>query len=182
METKNLGSFQVSGLCSYRTYEEWKQKWETEKQETQQGSYRTYEKWKLLSSWKVRSTSLVLTVPMRNGNPVRFRAYLTNNSSSYRTYEEWKPQKREPKLKVYPGSYRTYEEWKLSQGYTDDLRITLFLPYLWGMETVYGTSPSDARTSSYRTYEEWKRYKQWPKQRPWSKVLTVPMRNGNACG
>jgi len=55
---------------------------------------------------------IVLTVPMRNGNFVKYG----NSSSelgSYRTYEEWKhiSNHRYPD-NFYVGSYRTYEEWK----------------------------------------------------------------------
>ena len=58
---------------------------------------------------------------------------------------------------LYVGSYRTYEEWKQEKPKTD---IT-------------------SKLSSYRTYEEWK---QSCSLNPLSntKVLTVPMRNGNA--
>ena len=78
--------------CSYRTYEEWKRVEDWVSQEDVDGSYRTYEEWKLeriripeilnassyrtYEEWKqlnnlcdfIRLT--VLTVPMRNGNPV----------------------------------------------------------------------------------------------------------------
>jgi len=121
-------------------------------------SYRTYEEWKHSHTLRIlNGIQHVLTVPMRNGNWRGLKIILMI-ISSYRTYEEWKLTK--PIYIRYtktPRSYRTYEEWKLK----------LF------------PASNACESSSYRTYEEWKRYKQWPKQRPWS-VLTVPMRNGNA--
>ncbi len=77
------------------------------------------------------------------------------------------------------GSYRTYEEWKRYAGIWDTWDSSGFLPYLWGMETWNESNKTRrANQSSYRTYEEWKLL-------PsglivvLSKVLTVPMRNGN---
>jgi len=78
----------------------------------------------------------VLTVPMRNGNQLSlYQNFTTISFSSYRTYEEWK---RESCIQCEQGR-------------------SLFLPYLWGMETI----------------PEWfvTLHKRW--------VLTVPMRNGN---
>ncbi len=34
------------------------------------------------------------------------------------------------------GSYRTYEEWKPIKYNTKITGILMFLPYLWGMETI----------------------------------------------
>jgi len=57
--------------------------------------------------------------------------------------------------------------------------VKMFLPYLWGMETVSYPAPSPVRNvSSYRTYEEWKLYTLLCNLRQLC-VLTVPMRNGN---
>jgi len=55
-------------------------------------------------------------------------------------------------------SYRTYEEWKPSVFPCVAVASSPFLPYLWGMETLY-------RVRS--TWTIWL-------------VLTVPMRNGNS--
>jgi len=86
---KGLGTTEKS---SYRTYEEWKRMtWTMETKlrvrflpylwgmETRNdndkpkhtiSSYRTYEEWKQFHDTWVRCSSLVLTVPMRNGNRV----------------------------------------------------------------------------------------------------------------
>jgi len=76
------------------------------------------------------------------------------------------------------GSYRTYEEWKpWNQGGMTS-HLPAFLPYLWGMETLYGRGGVASRYGSYRTYEEWKRHYDVSKK-ICPQVLTVPMRNGN---
>jgi len=102
------------------------------------------------------------------------------------------------------GSYRTYEEWKPPCRTLTSTNASRFLPYLWGMETVFHVrckfdsfdvltvpmrngnaidvprNPSASLAGSYRTYEEWKHHF----HRGWRKedilVLTVPMRNGNS--
>jgi len=60
-----------------------------------------------------------------------------------------------------------------------DCKPSEFLPYLWGMETPlqYHQNFQDT-VSSYRTYEEWK-HNTASNIIIASKVLTVPMRNGN---
>jgi len=80
-----------SHYSSYRTYEEWKRFHDGIFWFDVPGSYRTYEEWKLC--WRSERTGeilKVLTVPMRNGNFVRYALNLTGNVGSYRTYEEWK--------------------------------------------------------------------------------------------
>ena len=102
------------------------------------GSYRTYEEWKPYSNSSYQSVSImflpylwgmetrfssplfssfppVLTVPMRNGN------ILTSHSLK----------------RIDVSSYRTYEEWKRFRTETFLGRVVRFLPYLWGMETVW---------------------------------------------
>ncbi len=121
-------------MCSYRTYEEWKLLDDTRSSTWNLSSYRTYEEWKPTTRDIASITFLVLTVPMRNGN----RTLLENI------------------LGLVIGSYRTYEDWKLFQRIDNLISFIEFLPYLWGMETLYC------------------------KKRRWrSRVLTVPMRNGN---
>jgi len=69
METVSQGgSPHFVYICSYRTYEEWKQ--DGENGEVGKGN--------------------VLTVPMRNGNNDILIRNLNLNIRSYRTYEEWK--------------------------------------------------------------------------------------------
>ena len=79
---------------------------------------------------------------------------------SYRTYEEWKRclKVEVPTSSIF-GSYRTYEEWKPDSLLCRAASPLTFLPYLWGMETLLNSSVV-----------------RWV-----IKVLTVPMRNGNAC-
>ena len=99
-------------------------------------------------------------------------------------------------------SYRTYEEWKRCLSLCTIFRGHLFLPYLWGMETMEeATEFTFEDYRSYRTYEEWKpishsssfffnvcsyrTYEEWkpmnsrPVNAGDTNVLTVPMRNGN---
>jgi len=79
----------VSG--SYRTYEEWKHEIFQCRSILSDSSYRTYEEWKQCSSaLLVPSLTLVLTVPMRNGNILHLSHRPQMPSGSYRTYEEWK--------------------------------------------------------------------------------------------
>ena len=52
-------------------------------------------------------------------------------------------------------SYRTYEEWKLDF-HGKIVNNTMFLPYLWGMETTRFCRSTSRYLRSYRTYEEWK--------------------------
>ena len=78
-----------------------------------QRSYRTYEEWKLVSAQLgLEPGALVLTVPMRNGNILKYQNMKRLLLRSYRTYEEWKQNNTR---EYYPRalcSYRTYEEWK----------------------------------------------------------------------
>ena len=102
----------VREFGSYRTYEEWKPQLPSRDSVTIWCSYRTYEEWK--PQWRIWvgfCGSIVLTVPMRNGNlvgtnhvfpwlivltvPMRngnhgIPSVLTIRTGSYRTYEEWK--------------------------------------------------------------------------------------------
>jgi len=56
-------------------------------------------------------SSIVLTVPMRNGNEYQEDDEATR-VSSYRTYEEWKLSLGTNGDPTVTSSYRTYEEWK----------------------------------------------------------------------
>jgi len=171
-------------ISSYRTYEEWKlfttsiSQWTPNRflpylwgMETFHNllvlsklyrSYRTYEEWKHgeneLLTWKLL---WVLTVPMRNGNPHRWKQYhhatfsflpylwgmetqqkqsrKHRTQSSYRTYEEWKRIYTTQFCIQITRSYRTYEEWKPSLIW---IKLNRFL-------------------RSYRTYEEWKQKTDW---------------------
>ncbi len=142
---------------SYRTYEEWKHAFEFPNQPWIIRSYRTYEEWKLTELLtKYSETKSVLTVPMRNGNPL---GKLTGNCiiPSFLPYlwgmETWRMWTNKTRM---PSSYRTYEEWKpvfQRTSCTPNCVLTvpmrngnfcrvqlkklrnLFLPYLWGMET-----------------------------------------------
>jgi len=78
--------------------------------------------------------TIVLTVPMRNGNYIMKYIKKDLNEGSYRTYEEWKLHFRPKRYLSLFRSYRTYEEWKQDTGEEGVYRIEC----------------------SYRTYEEWK--------------------------
>ena len=143
-------------------------------------SYRTYEEWKpvfcafVLTCWKPEflpylwgmETPLpynylplgcVLTVPMRNGN-------MSNNL----------PTKKISNVLTVP--MRNGNNASSSKSFNDSYQ---FLPYLWGMETVFLLPKACWFVRSYRTYEEWKlAFMLIPPLSFW--VLTVPMRNGNS--
>ena len=53
-------------------------------------SYRTYEEWKHSIRILTNPLSIVLTVPMRNGNANGKATGTGETVGSYRTYEEWK--------------------------------------------------------------------------------------------
>ncbi len=143
------------------------------------GSYRTYEEWK--PCWISTTTSgkiSVLTVPMRNGNVLLAHVYSIII-----------------KVLTVPMRNGNYVCWLLNRG------VNLFLPYLWGMETLHFSPTFQThQAGSYRTYEEWKLRKLfygqrscyvflpylWGMETKWTCghawtiwVLTVPMRNGN---
>jgi len=147
---------------------------------SQQSSYRTYEEWKLEYNMIVnRSTLLVLTVPMRNGNTLKGRTQQTSPSlvltvpmrngnfakaipnvktkmSSYRTYEEWKPPTSLVDVLELVSSYRTYEEWKLSKRQCNKLTCNSSYRTYEEWKPRYAIYTLPNYTCSYRTYEEWK--------------------------
>jgi len=124
----------------------------------QLSSYRTYEEWKLIFSISQSTISIVLTVPMRNGNAQLndFRKY--KKKSSYRTYEEWKLFEKFLLLRfdlVLTVPMRNGNELNHLVNLNWILVLTVpmrngnwlckrrtmilffsFLPYLWGMETA----------------------------------------------
>ena len=144
-------------ICSYRTYEEWKQ--DGENGEVGKGNVLTVPmrngNFRNESSFIVNVT--VLTVPMRNGNLVAVVKLKLLIAGSYRTYEEWKPLTTVVIGLSTASSYRTYEEWK--HQWAEGERLT--------------------KISSYRTYEEWKQELGINADEYEFLVLTVPMRNGN---
>ncbi len=92
-EWKRVNSFTSKFVisCSYPTYEEWKLYVPSaESRTTHCGSYPTYEEWKLLFPSSSYSSSSVLILPMRNGNPTDLPLNQVSSGSSYPTYEEWK--------------------------------------------------------------------------------------------
>ena len=56
--------------------------------------------------------TIVLTVPMRNGNLITITMLSFEYVCSYRTYEEWKLVGIIATCITKYCSYRTYEEWK----------------------------------------------------------------------
>ena len=122
----------------------------------------------------------VLTVPMRNGNYGSYSASCFVTERSYRTYEEWKQGKLwyniidECYVLTVP-----MRNGNTFQPYTRPFGQAQFLPYLWGMETLFYPWYNNINICSYRTYEEWKR-SSWTRFYDCKyRVLTVPMRNGN---
>ena len=98
--------------------------------------YLTYEEWKLaLMKFSINCASLVFTLPMRNGNKLR----LYNDNLMFRVFT----------LPMRNGNYVTYGNAVIA---------IVFLPYLWGMETLLCNSCSDKCYSFYLTYEEWKHW------------------------
>ena len=123
-------------------------------------SYPTYEEWKHWISYFITDyVGFVLILPMRNGNFDAIINGVKSVISSYPTYEEWKLSPISSKeAPVFSSSYPTYEEWK---PFTIDVVanvVSVFLSYLWGMETKR---------------RNWKRCKRY------IFVLILPMRNGN---
>ncbi len=138
METRVRKSARINAFQrSYRTYEEWKPSSGLSALQ-QQSTFLPY-LWGMetLIQWsESKKIEKVLTVPMRNGNnPCATPQKSFGRHSSYRTYEEWK-------------------QWRSS---STNKAIPLFLPYLWGMETIL---------------ERFARINR-------KQVLNVPMRNGN---
>ena len=144
-------------MRSYRTYEEWKPSILPIEEFYKNGSYRTYEEWKPGSSGSGKTTYAkflpylwgmetfefdsfdrvehgVLTVPMRNGNHQTI-SYLYQTISVLT-------------VPMRNGNIGSSKEWE---------GANMFLPYLWGMETLL--------LLSLRILNRC--------------VLTVPMRNGN---
>jgi len=106
METNDAcGGMRTQAQCSYRTYEEWKPLvgeagpeavipflpylWGMEtldshrqrQQSVRSCSYRTYEEWKQIFGCSTTTwSSIVLTVPMRNGNSIRSRWFGVRSS------------------------------------------------------------------------------------------------------
>jgi len=105
--------------------------------------------------------------------------YSLHIECSYRTYEEWKQKQVKNFQAELSSSYRTYEEWKQYIRCCCANPFHLFLPYLWGMETVQCAVVHQLIQGSYRTYEEWKQLSAPMLAGEFFQVLTVPMRNGN---
>jgi len=154
----NIARARARVFGSYRTYEEWKHATVSTFSAHAFCSYRTYEEWKQCSL-------------------ARMQIFL---HSSYRTYEEWKHGSVGGAMLPFLSSYRTYEEWKLPKSLLLFLGFAKFLPYLWGMETIVERWNAFVEVwRSYRTYEEWKHLWHRCNNINWEWVLTVPMRNGN---
>ena len=119
---------------------------------------------------------------------------------SYPTYEEWKLFLAISQSSTHFRSYPTYEELKLANliPLSKALRVlilpmrngniikssfkytfSLFLSYLWGMETLrFSRHIFRLFSCSYPTYEEWKPFFFFAVCKNQS-VLILPMRNGN---
>ena len=98
--------------------------------------YSTYEELKLILILVFLSLYSVFTVPMRNWNyPIFSTVSKLIAPGFYSTYEELKP----PEQKLHPSEiacfYSTYEELKHSINHVKISAISVFLQYLWGIET-----------------------------------------------
>jgi len=99
---------------------------------------------------------LVLTVPMRNGNPTE-KMRLLDILESVLTVPMRNGNARSEFLSALCPFVLTVP--MRNGNIINVLFPTLifpFLPYLWGMETFYGKTELIWNYSSYRTYEEWK--------------------------
>ena len=159
METCLIVVFDNLLVCSYPTYEEWKQFinidlflfWVTQflsylwGMETFHPFYIFHFSYLFLSYlWGMETLFLYVYAQL-------------NLKRSYPTYEEWKHRSLSGVFFLTFSSYPTYEEWKLEWNILDIFYITKFLSYLWGMETFVLFFP--------------------PKRK--ELVLILPMRNGN---
>ena len=138
METPNIRTPVHQQVSSYRTYEEWKLATAFLPCHSLLRSYRTYEEWKLNpTSIPPVCSLIVLTVPMRNGNPMRQNHFLMLSYSSYRTYEEWKQHIGQTNAEII--KFLPYL-WGMETEVLKTFKSThsWFLPYLWGMETYAG--------------------------------------------
>ena len=100
---------------------------------------------------------LVLILPMRNGNLLFLKFLILQIFCSYPTYEEWKP--------FFHLLFNLF--------------FSLFLSYLWGMETLV-TSEGEIVENPFLSYlwgMETTNF-QYSKIKNW-RVLILPMRNGN---
>ena len=101
--------------------------------------------------------TMVLILPMRNGNAVVAKAITIDSSGSYPTYEEWKQITFCHKYNIIIfRSYPTYEEWKPQKFfYNQELSNRSYPTYEeWKLTMVNKLELELA--SSYPTYEEWK--------------------------
>jgi len=142
-------------------------------------SYRTYEEWKHLKSYAIITHDKVLTVPMRNGNsfcilplgniifvltvPMRNGNVLNRRTPPRPILVLTVPmrngnllvvvaQERLLMVLTVPMRNGNVVGFSLTQS-----ELSVFLPYLWGMETPYTRYILLHKYHcSYRTYEEWK--------------------------
>ena len=143
----------------YSTYEELKPSKSSSSRHLLRCFYSTYEELKQIAwvrtcngNWKV------FTVPMRNWNNTSRGCTIEALKRFYSTYEELKQVQVNRNSVYLDGFYSTYEE--LKRGYWIYFRsaLTMFLQYLWGIETSrYMVEISNIHTSFYSTYEELKR-------------------------
>jgi len=174
----------IQTTSSYRTYEEWKRYWTPRIWEAIFG-FLPY-LWGMETQRKVEKPGKgikVLTVPMRNGNsdksdstryhwsvltvPMRNGNYIAASLAYTRSFS------------VLTVPMRNGNE-RNCQDYSNSSRK--FLPYLWGMETTPGCAGRFVSASPFLPYlwgMETAITRFWISV--WTRVLTVPMRNGNAC-
>ena len=90
METPSQARLSSRDSCSYRTYEEWKPFYAARKIAWIKFlPYLWGMETRIIHIFRIANT-IVLTVPMRNGNLEEEKVNTAALLSSYRTYEEWK--------------------------------------------------------------------------------------------
>jgi len=100
---------------------------------------------------------IVLTVPMRNGNP--HRSPVIRVASMFLPYL-WGMETNFPQYAKQSTAWFLPYLWGMETLYFEGkwVKEWRFLPYLWGMETPHGSLATTIEgVCSYRTYEEWKR-------------------------
>ena len=116
----------------------------------------------ILYSSFLLSSFFVLILPMRNGNSWAIATTATSSSCSYPTYEEWKHLTNSGVILPHYSLFLSYLWGMETKHYPISLSFawsSRFLSYLWGMETQnFPIYSRFYKACSYPTYEEWKLY------------------------
>ena len=93
--------------------------------------------WNISEEQKQILRERIFTLPMRNWNPLQNLFCLPLLWYFYPTYEELKQQKKNWQEINFLDFYPTYEELKLLLFTLTLAPAPIFLPYLWGIETLF---------------------------------------------